>query len=258
MSNFELERQLPFVQVVRPEAVGLLAENYEDTTRSEKEFATIANFRGLLIDIPRDSPSAAAYVDGESRELRFIALSNRESLLITRNPRKLGEAAIRRTTSSRLKPLSDADRDAADRSGLHVIQRYQQNMQDYLHNALEPDMNRMNHMREYAKHRNLSRKKGFGMRSDIAWFRSRIIDETIDAISCQKRAKSDRDDRWNSQDEERAMHALEYRLFFEGSGQKPVDNWEKFLDFELEYWGHKAALFKSKIWQIEKMIREQT
>ncbi len=250
----ELERQLPFVHVVQPEAVGLAAEDYNDVTKEEKTFATIDNYRSILLDVPRNRPSAAAYVDGETRQLRFIALSAEESMLITRNNKKLGEAAVTRTLAARPRPLTDTDRQAASRSGLHVIEGYQKNMQRYLKNALSPDVDRMEHMKEYAHHRNLSRKKGYGMRSDIAWFRSRIIDETFDAISRQQKVN---DGSWKTEDEQRARRALDYRLFFDGDRQRPVDNWEKFLDFEIEYWGHKIALFKSQIWQAEKILRKQ-
>ncbi len=257
VERLELDKQMPFSRVVQPETVGLNAEDYQDITTAEKTFTTIDNYRSLLLDVPRDSPSAAAYVDGETRELRFVALSSRESLLVTRNTHKLGEAAMTRTLAARPRPLSDSDRQAASRSGVHVIEYYQQDMQSYLDNALLPDVDRMEHMQEYAKHRNLSRKKGFGMRSDMAWFRSRIIDETLDAISHQQKAAINEGNSWRLEDEQRARRALEYRLFFEGDGQKPVDNWEKFLGFELEYWGHKVALFKSKIWQAKKITKQQ-
>lgn len=256
MEKFELEKQIPFSQVARPEALGLSAEDYQDITREEKQFATIANYRALLIDRPNDSPSTAAYVDGETRHLRFIALSSRESMLVTRNTKKLGEAAITRTLASRPVPLADTDRDAADRSGAHVVEKYQHNMQRFLDNALLPDIDRMQHMREYAKHRNLSRKKGYGMSSDIAWFRVRILDETVDAAGRQKQADKTTGGTWKTEDEQRARHALEYRLFFDGGRQKPIDNWEKFLDFEIEYWGHKINLFKSKIWQTKKILKQ--
>lgn len=252
--KIELESQVPFMRVVQPEAVGLGAEDYQDITKEEKVFATIDNYRSILLDVPRSRPSVAGYVDGETRQLQFIALSNQESMLVTRNTKKLGEAAVTRTLAARPRPLADTDRQAASRSGLHVIERYQENMQHYLNNALLPDVDRMEHMREYAHHRNLNRKKAYGMRSDIAWFRSRIIDETLDAISRQQKAS---DSSWRAEDEQRARRALDYRLFFDGEGQRPVDNWEKLLDFEIEYWGHKIAVFKSQIWQAKKILRKQ-
>jgi len=248
------DRQLTFARMIEPENWGINTDDFSGITAKDKRFMTINTLRKNLLFLPHDRRRSASFVEGEERRLVTVALTPIESKIVSRSAKRLGETAIDRTMASRI-PRSDYDADvaAADRSALHVVSRYREGMENYLHRALVPDQFQLQRLKEYAEHHNLNRLKKSNSQKEISWLMTHIIEDTLVALRGQLEQSEPRG--WNSQDDSRVRRALDYRLFAEGDGTTRVHNWQKLLDFEVEYNQLKVALFRSKIWDAKKHSR---
>lgn len=254
-SSNKRNRQLTFARMIAPDNWGIEPGSFSDVTREEKQFMTIDTLRDNLLYLPKGRARTAGYVEGETRELIFVALTPLESKIVGRSAKRLGQTAVDKTLASRI-PRDDYSVDvaAAERSALHVVGGYQERMSKYLENVLKPDRVQLYQFREYAEHYNLNRLKKSKSQQELSWLMTHIIEDTFLALRGQ--LEQSEATGWSSHDDARARRALEYRLFAEGDTLRRVNNWRKLLDFEIEYNQHKTALFLSKIWDAKKYSRQ--
>lgn len=247
--KFRLDSQVSFAWIMNPEQWSMNPADYSDITPQMTELMTPDNLRPSLIDVSADSPCAVGYEVGLTRDFTRVALTPTEYGLISRNVGKLGEASVNKTLASRpMTPDFIGDELAAQRSGAHTIKGYIERMETYVGSTLEVDIERLKSFEEYVGHKNLRRSKGINMRTDIEWIREHIFGDTFVALRRQRN--------WTPEQEDFARRSLDKRLVLDRNYNRHINNWEEMLEFEQEYWGHKWALFKSKIWEAKQYVKQ--
>lgn len=247
--RFDLGPQIPFGKLAVPERMGMDPEAYGDITLAMIEHMTPGKLRPDLIGLPRDSRYSVGYRDGGSGDYIRIALTPIEYKKMPRNVSKLAEIAITTTQAARpYREEFDTDQAAAKRAGVHAIESKLPRMISYVSETLEPDLDRLTRFDEYARNRNLRRTKGVDMLIELEWIRSHIFEDTFIAL------RNQRD--WSAEQERFARRTLDKKLFLEPDLSQRTLNWQEMLGFEKEYWGHKLALFKTRIWESKKYISD--
>lgn len=246
IAPLELGEQYSFAHIAKPEYWGVEARALDQTDYEDMERMAPERLLPTLITYRRQ-PCSVAYRDEHNRPIN-VALTPTEYGLISRNAEKLGEASVNKTLAARPPRIEfGLDVEAAGRSGVYTLQNYVDKMDRYTTQSIELDIKLLNKFREYTEHPDLRRLRGDNFRLKVEWMREHIFGDTMIALRRQRD--------WQPEQEERAWKALDARLFLDRGNNRHIENWQKMLDFELTYYGHKWALFKSKTEEAKRYIK---
>lgn len=239
------------VHVLTPEFLGLDQAEFTDVTSEMTELATAGYFCQSLIDVDRHGPASAFYQPAGKREGLWLALTPEEFKMIPHSIAMIGKTAYSGTLAARSERASfGADKSSAERSRLHAAKAKLQRLEPYLENAIEHRLELTGKFKEMAKYPNLARGDQIGVRMRFNGLRSFVIGDMFRAIRVQKG--------WDAPQAELAAKSVVKRLALDGTAGQRALALNEVLDLAEEYYGHKRALFKTKIWETKKYIRDNT
>lgn len=244
-----LDIQKNFKSLIQPQVWGLDVNNYLGLSGQELEMVSPTVMRDSLIDVQPRSRGAVSFREAITNKPLWIALNPIEYGHVSRSVSALGSSAVNKTLVARSGAGYDPKHDEiAERSGVHQVERKMDKMTVYVRESLEPETARISRFEEYARHSWMRRGKGINGYAEMAWIQQQIFDNMLAVVGRQRG--------WDQEQTELAKRALEYRLFFAGDGNQRVHNWQGALALAKEYNLAKTALYKDRIHQSKRYIRE--
>jgi hypothetical protein len=252
----ELSSQIAFGHAATPEFLGLNPDNYVDIDQHMMSLVTPDRLRPSLIGFPRNQRGefCISYVPGGAdRTPMNIALTPDEYHMVPLTIPSFWSKVVAKTLKSHPPdPRRDYSETVASalRSGVHALESKATEMEAYLEGTLKPDMTRIEKFSEAARNPGARRMRGDKTLIELRWLLDHIHGDMFTAIRYQRG--------WSSEQESLARRALERRLFFERQHNTHIKNWRDEFAFDLEYTGHKVALYSDRIWQARKFIKDKT
>lgn len=252
MPSQEVDRgfgvQRNFAGYVTPEMWGLEASNYQDITPRMIELVVPDRLRESLIDVSPGSQGAVSFRSADRRQPLWVALNPVEYGHISRSVEALGGSAVNQTLARSGAVHLPQHQPKATRSAIHVVERKQQKMEEYLNATLLSEAARLERFIEYSTHPQFRRKKGIDMHIELGWIQDNLFDNMLSVIGRQRN--------WTNMQEDMAKRSLQWRLFFDRDSNQHISNWQDTLKLALDYQQAKTALYKDRIYQSKKYVKK--
>lgn len=256
----ELEPQINFARAVDPAFWGLDRADYEGVTARMIERAEPWALRTDLIYVPTNHGSSLAYEQDSGTRVN-IGMTPDDYTLIHRSfdPKYASRYASNRTRVARSrnldvegkeqppKPLNQEDIDAAERSGIHIIESGVDRMSRHVSGRLLPEIVRIKRVAEYAENPGRRRKSEEGMREQVGWVRDSVFGGMLAVIGIGRD--------WTEAKAENARKTIEWRLFFDKEDNRHYDYWRSMLDLGDMYWGERVKVFEDRIGRLQGFLQ---
>lgn len=238
--------QQTFAHMAQPQFWGVEPRYLSDSDRHAVNLLDSRNLGQSLIGISRNSKVSASYQEASTGRWLFVALTPEEHSIVTHSPRDLGERAVNRARSAQ--PLAtNGGEERSRRAGVHALEGSIGRMSLYL-GCLESDIDKLGRFSEYVANQDLRRLRGDNFKQQMGWLRHHVFSSMIQAAGYQRG--------WvkGSDKHKRAEKAMDDRLFLDRHNNQHLKNWQDTFGLATLYWGHKWALFKTKVHQAQHEI----
>jgi len=250
MAEVTIEAANAIARALMPQYVGIRPEDYADITPDLVALADPSKFRASLIDIPLNSEGGLSYRSFEPRRTITVGATASEFTLLSGSLQTLGGRAVRRTEASRRRAgtLSDADRQASQRSGVHAVESRVDAMQRYLDLELEPEVALVQAVRKALKYPGFAHQLGDEgeVRQKITTVRTQVFGKLFEALGIQRQ--------WTSAQQRLAERSLDRRLHIDRFGNKHLGDFDRMLALAEDRSGHLRAVTHSRMSQAHQYI----
>lgn len=245
--TLDLEKQQTFAHMAQPRFWGVEPRFLSPEDHHAIRLLDAERLLPSLVGLPRRSSTAASYPEAETGRLITVALSPAEFSIITHSPWHLGERAVNQARAARpqlsLAAAAQASEARSQRAGMHAVSSRSQKMGTYL-GQLEYEIDRLAHFSEYVLHRDFRRLRGDSFKEQMGWLRHHVFSGLLEAAGIQRG--------WKPHQRQRAEQAMDDRLFLDRAHNRHLQNWQNTFGLAKTYWGHKWALFRTKIHEAER------
>jgi len=244
------QEELPaLVHILTPEYLGIRAEEYDDITPDMIKWATAEHFRPALINPQTDRPNTATYKPAGEPGYARIALTPEEFIMIPHSLAMLGNRAYSGTLKARPQRAHfSADVAAAERARVHAAESKLAKMQPYFDNVLSHRVEVTEKFIEMTQYPNLNRGNRETVRMRFNGLQLHVLGDMFTAIRVQKD--------WTEEQADLALRSFVKRIALDPVASRRPANLREILGLAHEYYGHKRALFATKIWETKKFIRD--
>lgn len=246
----DVDRRNALARALNPNYLGMNVGDYADITPTMLELASADNLRTSLIDVKPVAHSHTVALREGSSTWHYIAVTPMEFGLMSGSIQVLGQRAVSASEKKRRQPhgLSDVDKAAADRAGVHAVESRSSVMQKYLDNTLIGQAKHLSDLQKAGRDPGLAVLKGKEgrMREELAYFRTFIVGDMLAAIGSQRH--------WTASQEKLALQSIERRLFIERGGSRHIDNFRAMVDLAQEWNGYRQAVIKSRLWESKRYV----
>ncbi len=247
--RIDLEARNSFSKAVTPEFHDLWIDDYTDITHDQLRVVTPQFLAQSLTDVDRRASNSVHYRGPNKSEDRWVAVSSLEYKQLGGNITTLGNRVVNNVLASRSRrPDFANDRAAAERGGVHAVKNELQKLETYRLKTLPAQSGAVSWLLKSAESPGYAWKNGVDIRMTIETIRGTVFKDMIVAMS---EANS-----WSPEKTAGIEHVLEYRLFFDRSHNRHINNWKHVLGLADEYIGYKKAMYDTKIAKAKTYISE--